>query len=250
MPHNTLTHMLTNTPSSIYFIFISLILTSVVFWIDRRSRKKQYSGTTALDLFFVVTVSGAVGARLFHVVFEEPYYYLESPLRILALWQGGFVYYGGLIFGFTGGGLWLRWKKQSFAMWLDFFVPVVSLSYAAGRVACFFTGCCYGKLCDLPWAVDGRHPTQLYAIILELLLFYGLFTIQDHRWIKASPGRLFALWMAGHSINRVIVELFRGDPRGPALGLLSLSMLLSFLFLILSLGFIKQSLSETSVKAF
>ncbi len=200
-----------------------------------------------MDLFFVVTLSGAVGARLLHVFFEEPQYYIDNPLRIFSFWQGGFVYYGGLIFGFIGGWLCLLWKKQSFPHWLDFFTPIVSLSYTTGRIACFLTGCCYGRLCDLPWAINGRHPTQLYAVVLELLLFVGILKFEKHSWIKAVAGRLFATWLAIHSINRIIIELFRGDPRGPALGAFSLSSLLSLIFIALSLYYLKTSHSETKV---
>lgn len=231
--------------SSIYFIFISFILTSVVFWINQRSRKMQYSGATAMDLFFVVTLLGAVGARLLHVVFEEPQYYIDNPLRVFSFWQGGFVYYGGLIFGFLGGWLCLLWKKQSFPHWLDFFTPIVSLSYATGRIACFLTGCCYGKFCDLPWAIDGRHPTQLYAVVLELLLFCGILQLEKNSWSKSVPGRLFATWLVLHSVNRLIVELFRADPRGPSIGILSLSSLLSLIFIALSLYYLKTSHSDT-----
>ena len=236
---------LINFPSSIYFVFISFILTFVVFWINQRSRKMQYSGATAMDLFFVVTLSGAVGARLLHVFFEEPQYYIDSPLRIFSFWQGGFVYYGGLIFGFIGGWLCLLWKKQSFPHWLDFFTPIVSLSYATGRIACFLTGCCYGRLCDLPWAINGRHPTQLYAVVLELLLFLGILKIEKTPWSKAVAGRLFAAWLAVHSIHRIIIELFRGDPRGPTLGFFSLSSLLSIVFIALSVCYLKLSQNKT-----
>jgi phosphatidylglycerol---prolipoprotein diacylglyceryl transferase len=231
--------------SSIYFIFISLILTVSVLWINQRSRKLQYSGATAMDLFFVVTLSGALGARLLHVFFEEPQYYYENPLRFFLVLQGGFVYYGGLIFGFCAAWLFLRWKKQAFSQWLDFFTPVISLSYAFGRIACFLTGCCYGKFCNLPWAVEARHPTQLYAVVLELLVFSGLMKLEKNPWVKAVPGRLFALWLTLHSINRFVIELFRGDPRGPSLGMYSLSMLLSIVFFILSLAYLKLSHSET-----
>ena len=208
-------------------------------------RANEWKRKPAMDLFFVVTLSGADGARLLHVLFEEPQYYIDNPWRVFAVLQGGFVYYGGLIFGFFAAWLYLLWKKQSFAHWLDFFTPVVSLSYATGRIACFLTGCCYGKLCDLPWAIAGRHPTQLYAVILELLLFCGLLKLERNPWCKEVPGRLFALWLAQHSANRMVVELFRADPRGPTLGALSISTLLSLVFFVLCLGYLKLSHSET-----
>lgn len=222
----------------VYFIVISVLLLGLVFWINSRSRTMHYSGTTALDLFFVVTLSGAVGARLFHVILEDPNYYMESPLRILSFWNGGFVFYGGLIFGFLTGWLALKIKKQSFAHWLDFFTPVVSLGYAGGRIACFFTGCCYGKYCNLPWAINGRHPTQLYAVIGELILFFII--LRNEKKQQRMPGQLFTFWLMVHSATRFFIEIFRGDPRGPELGMFSVSMLISLVFFILSVFILRQ----------
>lgn len=224
----------------IYFIVISVLLLGLVFWINSRSRKMHYSGTTALDLFFVVTLAGGIGARLFHVIFEDPNYYLQNPLRIFSFWNGGFVFYGGLLFGFLAGWIALKVKKQSFALWLDFFTPVVSLGYAGGRVACFLTGCCYGKFCDLPWAVGGRHPTQLYAVFAELILFFVILRNEKHQ--QKLPGQLFTFWLMIHSATRFVIEIFRDDPRGFEIGPLSLSMFLSLVFFVLSLLYLRKTL--------
>ncbi|MBY0386403.1 prolipoprotein diacylglyceryl transferase [bacterium] len=221
----------------VYFVVISVLLLGLVFWINSRSRKMHYSGTTALDLFFIVTLGGAIGARLFHIIFEDPQYYLQNPLLIFSFWNGGFVFYGGLIFGFLSGWVALNVKKQSFAYWLDFFTPVVSLGYAGGRVACFLTGCCYGKYCDLPWAIAGRHPTQLYAVAAELILFVVILKKEKHQ--QKMPGQLFAFWLMAHSVTRFFIEIFRDDPRGPEFGIFSISMLLSLVFFILSAFFLK-----------
>lgn len=213
-----------------YFVVISALITGVVFWINQRSYKKQYSGSTAFDLFFAVMISGFLGARLFHVVFEEWNYYRQDPVQILMFWQGGFVFYGGLIFGVLGGWLALQWKKQSFPLWLDFFTPLVSLGYAGGRVACFLTGCCYGKICDLPWAYQFRHPTQLYAVVLELVILFFILRKENSQNLNNKPGHLFALWLLLHSASRIVMEIFRDDPRGPQWGSISVSLALSILF--------------------
>lgn len=223
-----------------YFIVLSLLTTGLVFWINQRSYQKQYSGTTAFDLFFAVMLSGFLGARFFHVVFEEWNYYCQNPLQILMFWQGGFVFYGGLIFGALGGWLALQWKKQSFPLWLDFFTPLVSLGYAGGRVACFLTGCCYGKLCQLPWSYNDRHPTQLYAVGLELVLLFALLRFEKTKSFRDQPGRLFAFWLLFHSFSRMAIEFFRDDPRGPQWGAVSISMALSGVFVIGSLLFLRS----------
>ncbi len=223
-----------------YFIILSILTLGLVFWINERSRQKHYSGTTAFDLFFAVVLSGAVGARLFHVIFEEWNYYQANPTAILMFWNGGFVFYGGLIFGFLGGWIALQIKKQSFLSWLDFFTPVVSLGYAGGRMACFLTGCCYGKVCDLPWAVASRHPTQLYAVVLELALFFTLLKLEKTEWSQKHEGRLFFFWLLCHSVSRFIIEFFRDDPRGIQFGPLSLSMLLSAVFFVISLQVLRH----------
>lgn len=224
-----------------------------LFYIYRRAQQKHYSQTTALDLFMIVSAGGVFGARLFHVLFESPGYYLADPLAIFSFWQGGFVFYGGLIGGSMAAVWALRHQNQAVAPWLDFFAPVLSLSYALGRFACFFAGCCYGKVCDLPWAygfrqwddhtslstVVFRHPTQLYFVVSEFCLFLGLLFLEKKSWTQKQPGRLFAVWLAVHSCLRFAIELFRDDDRGVNIGPLSLSMFLSLIFLSGSLLFLK-----------
>jgi phosphatidylglycerol---prolipoprotein diacylglyceryl transferase len=227
----------------VYPLFISLLFTGLIFYLNKRAYKRDHSGATALDLFIWVTLAGAMGARLFHVIYEEPDYYIENPLRVFYFWQGGFVFYGGVITGFFAGWLNLKIKQQSFPLWLDFFTPVISLGYAFGRWACFLAGCCYGKICEWPWAVAvtqidtdknfsvdvHRHPTQLYASLLEFALFYILMRFEKKRVFK-KPGHLFYFWLGVHSLSRLFIELFRDDDRGAMIGPMSISMLLSCIF--------------------
>ncbi|MFZ5564464.1 MAG: prolipoprotein diacylglyceryl transferase, partial [Thermodesulfobacteriota bacterium] len=97
------------------------------------------------------------------------------------------------------------------------------LGHAIGRIGCFFAGCCYGDVCDLPWAVTFTdpltlarpdvplHPTQLYEAAANLMIFAVLFTL--YRRAKFS-GQLFLVYMAIYGIVRSIIEIFRGDARG------------------------------------
>lgn len=243
-----------------YYIILSAVYCLLAGYVYQRADKKQYSGVTAMDLFLWTLFSGAVGARLFHVLYEAPRFYLNNPLEIFYFWQGGFVFYGGVLGGLLGGWITLQIKKQSFPLWLDFFTPVVSLGYALGRLACFFTGCCYGRVCDWPWAVPSttihahtglssiiyRHPTQLYSVVLELLLFVFLIYKDKKPSPTASAGRLFALWLLLHSLSRFTIELFREDDRGSMWGVFSIAMLLSALFAFLATGYLLKSRSRQS----
>lgn len=231
-----------------YPIVISLLFAVLIFYINKRARKLDYSGSTALDLFLWCVGAGAVGARLLHIVYEAPGYYLENPLHIFYFWQGGFVFYGGLICGVVAGWVYVLVKKQSFLLWLDFATPIVSLGYALGRWACFLAGCCYGQVCDLPWAISvrqidtfthattyvHRHPTQLYASALEFLLLAFILFFEKKKILSKKAGHLFFLWLALHSLCRILVETFRADDRGVMLGSLSISMILSLLFISVS----------------
>lgn len=231
-----------------YPLFISLLFTGIIFYINKRAFKRDHSAATALDLFLWVVIGGTLGARLFHVLYEAPAYYMQNPLHVFYFWQGGFVFYGGVIAGFFAGWLNLKIKKQSFPLWLDFFTPVISLGYAFGRWACFLAGCCYGRVCDLPWAVSlrqihldsdmvmhvHRHPTQLYASVLEFALFAAVIKLERKRVFK-TPSHLFFFWLGAHSLCRIVVELFRDDDRGAMIGPLSVSMILSLVFVAVAL---------------
>lgn len=243
-----------------YNVFLSLLLLGLVYYVYRRSIKQNVSGVTAIDLFLIVVSFGSIGARLFHVVCEEPVYYLQNPIAVFYIWQGGFVFYGGLVFGLFSGWVALKIKKQSFNHWLDFFTPVVSLAYSIGRIACFLTGCCYGKICDLPWAyafrtldlTSGatgsvhRHPTQMYAVVCEFITYLLVLRWDGNAWFQQKPGRLFATWLVLHALTRFIIEFFRDDERGLLYIVgwpVSPAMIISVILSIAGFVFIRRSLN-------
>ncbi len=242
-----------------YYLWISLVFCLSLIWVKKRAQKKNLSKNIALDLSLMIMLGGFVGARLFHVFFESPEYYLKDPMAIFSFWQGGFVYYGGVIGAFILSFVWLKKNKLPAFEWLDFFAPVISFGYAAGRIACFLTGCCYGRSCPYPWGVkflalqDGiaRHPTQLYAVFWESLVVLILLYIEKEKKNKmlvfkslfVSSGSIFMLWLVLHSLGRILMEYYRDDFRGPALLGLSFSTwisLLAFAFGAAGLVFLKK----------
>ncbi|MEK7356425.1 MAG: prolipoprotein diacylglyceryl transferase family protein, partial [Bdellovibrionota bacterium] len=206
----------------IYFLVSSLAFVLGLLFLVRRAKSCRLSRNRALDTALVLMTTGFVGSRLFHVFFEEPAYYFEAPSRILEIWRGGFIWYGGAVIGAICSIAFLKWKREPIPRYLDLFAPVGALGYAIGRFACFLTGCCYGDICFIPGATPHddlrfRYPTQIFAIVYEALVLVTLLYLEKHRgnsrWLGRA-GQIFIVWLILHGAGRILMELFRGDPRG------------------------------------
>ncbi len=192
--------------------------------------EKNHEDTSGLlKLFLGIFVTAWLGAKVFFLFFSSQhkiYQYLYADYFWLG---GGFVFYGGLIFGLAFYLLYsLYFKKFNFEK-SYLLVPGLIFGHAIGRVGCFLTGCCYGSQCDLPWKVfmDGeyRHPVQLYeAFALFVLGYYSLKWIQK----KKTNFEIITKYLLCYSVIRFIVECFRGDEvRGIFWFSLSTSQLIS-----------------------
>jgi len=220
----------------LFFLVISLSLSGLLFYLSYRVNTFSKNRKIAFELALLVMISSFIGARLMHVFYEEWAYYRLNPLYILYFWNGGFVYYGGLLFSLITGYLYIQYQKINFSEWADFFTPLFSSGHALGRLGCFLSGCCYGAHCTLPWAISEKHPTALYLIAGELILFLMLLFFEKKQICKLQ-GSLFLIWLLLHGLLRFIVEFFRDDPRGPLfsmpfLGFLSVSQLISLAIII------------------
>ncbi|MBC7459016.1 MAG: prolipoprotein diacylglyceryl transferase, partial [Bdellovibrionaceae bacterium] len=79
-----------------FYLVMSLALLTVLSFLAVQIEKyKNFDRKIAFDLALVIMVFGFIGGRLFHVVYEEPRYYMKFPLQILQFWNGGYVYFGG-----------------------------------------------------------------------------------------------------------------------------------------------------------
>ena len=215
-----------------FFLVISLVLSVSLFWISFRAKLYEIPQKQILDLSLLLMAASLIGARIFHVFYENPEYYREAPEKIMFLWDGGFVFYGGALVAFFASIFYFRMLRVGErGKFFDAFAPVLAFSYGAGRIGCFMAGCCYGRNCDLPWAVAGRHPTQLYASFWELGALLVLIGVEKRPILKRS-GNLFLLWIMLHAIGRLIMEAFREDFRGEIILGMSVSTIISILLLM------------------
>lgn len=205
-----------------YGLFVALGLLAALWMGARLARDRQIPSDRVMDLTFYGVLAGFAGARLLYVVLN-PSFFRDDWLGVLRVWEGGLVFYGGFIGALAAVLFYTRKQKLPPAVIFDILAVAAPLGHAIGRIGCFFAGCCYGDVCDLPWAVTFTdpltlarpdvplHPTQLYEAAANLMIFAVLFTL--YRRAKFS-GQLFLVYMAIYGIVRSIIEIFRGDARG------------------------------------
>ena len=218
-----------------YGVFVAMAFLAAMGLALREARKAGERTDKILDLCFYMLVAAIVGSRILYMVINWPTFQ-QDPMEILRIWHGGLVFYGGFIAAFLTA-LWFI-RREGLPLWktADIFAPPIALGQAIGRIGCFFAGCCYGRPCDLPWAVTFTnpeslapkgmpiHPTQLYSVFNNLLIFLVLVGL---RHVKRFDGQIFWTYVLLYGVTRSILECFRGDDRGVVVGgMISISQLI------------------------
>ncbi|AOV16448.1 prolipoprotein diacylglyceryl transferase [Acidihalobacter aeolianus] len=162
-----------------------------------------------------------LGGRIGYILFYNLPLYLAHPLQILAVWQGGMSFHGGLI-GVILSLAWMaRREKLSLVATTDFVAPLIPLGLAAGRIGNFINGNLFGRVChgDFAWCAyfpNGgdvlRYPSQLFEGLGEGPLLFALLW-----WFSRRPrptGAVSALFLIGYGIIRFALEFIRQpDPQ-------------------------------------
>jgi phosphatidylglycerol:prolipoprotein diacylglycerol transferase len=182
------------------------------------------------DILFLGVLGVIIGGRLGYCLFYKPGYYLQHPLEVFFVWQGGMAFHGGML-GVIGAMLWFAHSRQRPWMQVaDFVAPCVPTGLAAGRMGNFINGELWGRFSspDLPWGMvfpqSGsmlpRHPSQVYQFLLEGLLLFALLWLYARK--RRAEGQVAAMFLIGYGVLRFVAEFFR-EPDA-FLGLLSLGM--------------------------
>ncbi len=188
----------------------------------RLMSKKTHSSFTVLkiDDFLVWAIVGIIlGGRLGYVLFYQLPYYVEYPLHVFALWEGGMSFHGGLIGMIVATILFAKKKEINMFMVGDMLAVVAPIGLFLGRIANFINGELYGRIThNVPWAIifpmggdEPRHPSQLYEAGVEGLL---LFIILNSVWwlmpkYRERYGFTAGLFFVLYSIGRFLLEFFR-----------------------------------------
>lgn len=210
----------------------------------RGARRKGLSLTSddIADIIFCLALGVILGGRLGYVVFYNASFYLADPLKILAVWEGGMSFHGGLI-GVIVAGIWAARKKGiGFPVLADLCAPAAPVGLGLGRLGNFINGELYGRVTDAPWGVvfpggggAPRHPSQLYEAVLEGPVLFVILLVVGLR--VRTAGVVFWTFIAGYGLFRFIVEFFREPDAqlGLLLGPFSMGQFLSFPMFLLGL---------------
>jgi len=233
-----------------YGVLIAAGLAAGIALVHRRARREGLDGGRVLDLAFWMTVAGFVGSRVVYGIVNAGDYariclrgddglrtagaVLADCTRILRVWEGGLVFYGGVAAAALVAALFARREGWSFGRVGDLFAPGLALGHAFGRIGCFAAGCCFGKESTGHWAfafprgsvafdelsaagavpfgagfTAPLHPTQLYEAVGELAIFAVLMAARGR--LGGRRGAVFLLYVALYAPLRFVIEMFRGD---------------------------------------
>jgi len=194
-----------------------------------------------MDMGFLIILAAIIGSRVMYVLMNASYY-IERPMDMFKLWQGGLVFSGGIICVVLTV-IWYT-KKHHLSFWkvADLWAPAMAIGQGIGRIGCFMAGCCYGRPSGSNWGVVftdphalaplniSLYPTQIYSSLSGFVIFFVLILMHSR---KKFEGQVFLWLLVLHSTARLFVERLRGDDRGILLGGdMTITQLVTLLILI------------------
>jgi phosphatidylglycerol:prolipoprotein diacylglycerol transferase len=194
-----------------------LIGFAAVWWLGKKRAERPYSAIkpeAMEDLVYYGAMGVILGGRMGYILFYNFSQFLDNPIILFKLWEGGMSFHGGLLGVFIA--MWWFAKKNNCTMLelTDHISPLVPIGLGAGRVGNFINGELWGKSTDVSWGMVfphagllPRHPSQLYEAFLEgfvLFLILWLYT-NKQRPVMAPTG----LVLFFYGCFRFFVEFFR-----------------------------------------
>ena len=248
---------------------------AVAWWLGRRRiRAGRLPGVDEHgygDLMFYAMLGVVLGGRLGYILFYDLKTYLEHPLQVFQVWQGGMSFHGGLLGVCAAVWWWSRKRALHFMDTVEFVAPLVPPGLGFGRIGNFINGELWGKLTNADWGVVfpaslpepyasmdaaalraqfesgalnafARHPSQLYQALLEgLVMFVVLWTFSSRPRPRYAVGGLFVLL---YGVFRFLAEFVRvpdAQLQYLAFGWLTMGQLLSLPLVLLGLFWLWRS---------
>jgi len=207
-------------PFHTYGLMIAIGFLTAIYSVRKLAVKNKINPDLISDLSFWLLIFGFLGARILFVITRIDYF-IENPADIIKVWEGGLVFFGGLISSTLYAIYFFR--KHQLKTWkmIDVLTPGVVLAHAFGRLGCLGAGCCYGRPTDVPWGIKLNselvdfslrgvplHPTQLYESSALFILFAGMMYLEKN---KKFDGQVGLTYFMLYPIIRSIIEIYRGD---------------------------------------
>ena len=187
------------------------------------ARRDGIDAGRIVDLGIITLLAGFIGAKLLLYLIDLPYY-LKHPMEMVHSLRSAGVFYGGLGLAILAAVVYIRRQGLPLGKVCDLAAPAMALGQGIGRIGCFAAGCCYGRSCDLPWAVTFTnprayeltgvplgvplHPTQLYHALVDFVILGVTVWLMRRR---RFDGQVFWSYLLLSSVGRAAVEHWRGD---------------------------------------
>ena len=192
------------------------------------------------DYITYIIIGLILGGRFGYVLFYNFDYYINNPVDIFKLWQGGMSFHGGVLGVIIASIIFAKKNNDDVFEYLDVVALVSPIGIFFGRIANFINSELYGPVTNVPWSVTfinidnlPRHPSQLYEALLEGLVLF-LILIYFKNKFSNKPGLISGLFLIFYSIFRFFVEFYRVPDEQLGYIFLNLSMgqVISLLFIL------------------
>ena len=225
-----------------------LIITKKIHGSDQEIYLKNFD-----DLISYIIIGVIVGGRLGYVIFYNLTFFLNQPIEIFKLWEGGMSFHGGLIGVILSTYIFSKVKKLNYKIYFDIICCAAPIGIFLGRIANFINSELYGTPTDKPWGIIfpeidnlSRHPSQLYEAFLEGIV---LFILINFLFLKKNfnYGLISFLFLIFYGIFRIVSEFYREPDKhiGYIFDFISLGSLLSVGMMIFAILFVlKINLNE------
>ncbi len=231
-----------NFQFSIYWYGVIVVASILIgTWIASLEMKRRGGNPDYLwDGLVWAIPAGLIGARLWYVatdILGGNSRYLQDPLSILKIHEGGLHFYGAVLFGALAFYLFARRNKLDMWLILDSVAPALLIGQGTARIANYINQELYGPPTSLPWgipiaathrlppyhqldlypeATTRFHPAFAYEMLYNYLAAGFLMWFWRRNEAKMRPGAAFAGWLILAGIGRQIIEFYRPDqPRLP-----------------------------------
>lgn len=196
-------------------------------WIIISVANKEYKNEklcdTIYELAFWALLGGIIGARLYYVLLSFSYY-MQNPLEVIMLQNGGISIHGGILGGVIATYIYAKKHNIDFLKFADLYALGLPIAQAIGRWGNFFNSEAFGLPTNLPWGVfipqglrpymyksaEFFHPTFLYECIWDIFIFFILFFVIKKHFFN-NKGILFFGYLILYSVGRIFIESVRID---------------------------------------
>ena len=225
----------------IHWYSLAYIVGIVLGWFLAKKYFVNKNIFTKFDDYLTYIIIGLIlGGRFGYVFFYNFDFYLNNPIDIIKIWQGGMSFHGGVLGIIMASIIFAKKNNDDVFEYLDVVALVSPIGIFLGRIANFINSELYGSVTNVPWAVKfiqvdnlSRHPSQLYEALLEGFVLFLLLIFFKNKLLN-KPGLISGLFLIFYSIFRFFAEFYRVPDEQLGYIVLSLSMgqVMSLIFII------------------